>query len=224
MNKLAVTAGDFAALLFTWMIPHADDDGAVTADTEELLFTIFPGRRDKSADDISAAIDAICEAGLMRRDGDNLRFKDSFFKYQSYITATRRKSAQATAKPSETPQETNAQRKSAQNAASLELKSSSSSRSSFTKREARKRATPLSDDFMLTEELTAYALQHGISGGIEVQFEKFREHHKAKGSKFTDWVSAWRTWVLRDADYQSRNGTGNGSTDRAVEKAYEHED
>jgi hypothetical protein len=31
VNKLARTAGDFAALLFTWMIPHADDDGAITA-------------------------------------------------------------------------------------------------------------------------------------------------------------------------------------------------
>jgi hypothetical protein len=55
VNKLAVTAGDFAALLFTWMIPHADDDGSITADTEELLFTIVPGRRDKTIDNMGTA-------------------------------------------------------------------------------------------------------------------------------------------------------------------------
>ena len=29
LNKLAVEAGDFAALLYTWMIPHAADDTTI---------------------------------------------------------------------------------------------------------------------------------------------------------------------------------------------------
>ena len=32
INRLALEAGDFAALLYTWMIPHAEDDASITAD------------------------------------------------------------------------------------------------------------------------------------------------------------------------------------------------
>lgn len=56
VNKLAAQAGDFAALLYTWMIPHAADDGSLPYDPEELMLTVIPGRRDKDVEDVKLAL------------------------------------------------------------------------------------------------------------------------------------------------------------------------
>lgn len=97
VNRLAQSHGDFAALLYTWMIPHADDQGQLTADPEQLLFTVLPGRRDKTADDVALAILGMLELGLLEADGDVLRYPKSFHKYQSYIKERRRESTQNSA-------------------------------------------------------------------------------------------------------------------------------
>jgi hypothetical protein len=97
VNRLAQSHGDFAALLYTWMIPHADDQGALTADPEQLLFTVLPGRRDKTVEDVALAILGMLELGLLEGDGDVLRYPKSFHKYQSYIKEQRRESAQSSA-------------------------------------------------------------------------------------------------------------------------------
>lgn len=220
VNRLAVTVGDFAALLFTWMIPHADDDGSISADAEELLFTVFPGRRDQSAEDVERVLNAICDAGLMSRDGDRLRFKESFFKYQSYITAKRRRTAHNSTEQQEAAQDSAKQRTSAQNALSLKSSSSLKLKKSLARKKTRATTFPL--DFVLNEEMTAYAVQHGIAAVPE--FEKFQEHHRAKGSTFKDWRAAWRTWILHAVEFQRRNGVGSGgSLDAAVEKAFGNE-
>jgi hypothetical protein len=69
INELA-TQSDFAALLYTWMIPHALDDGIVYGDPETLLFTVIPGRRDKNIDDIVAALELIESVKAEVRDSD----------------------------------------------------------------------------------------------------------------------------------------------------------
>lgn len=68
VNRLAVEAGDFAALLYTWMIPHAGDDGTVEGDPEELLLVAMPGRRDKEPEDVANALGAMDRIGLIRWD------------------------------------------------------------------------------------------------------------------------------------------------------------
>lgn len=57
--------------------------------------------------------------------------------------------------------------------------------------------------------------------GMIVQWQKFRDHHRAKGSLMADWSAAWRTWLGNMAAFQpraragpsplrdNRNGVGN---------------
>lgn len=88
VNRLAEQWGDFAALLYTWMIPHADDIGELSADPEQLLFTVIPGRRSRSANDVQQTIDGMLELGLMEIDVERgkLRFPaDAFYRYQTYV-------------------------------------------------------------------------------------------------------------------------------------------
>jgi len=65
INKLAIKHGDFAALLYTWMIPHAADDATLPGDPEELLYQVLPGRRDKTEADVRQALDGMAALGLI---------------------------------------------------------------------------------------------------------------------------------------------------------------
>lgn len=165
VNRLAMTGNDFAALLYTWMIPHAGDDGTLTGDVEEFAATVCPMRRDKSLEEVETALQVMHDLDLILWDraGNIIRFPESFFKYQTYIGETRRgagggtrarngdeaaspvplpplesprtttphnaaqqrKSAQSTAHPRATPQ--NSASSSSSSSSSLSVKSSSSS-------------------------------------------------------------------------------------------------
>ena len=92
VNRLASSGGDFAVMLYTWMIPHAQDDATLTGDPDELLMTVIPGRRDKSAEDVAAALEAMQGAGLIVWDGATVWFpSESFYGYQTYIKAENRR-------------------------------------------------------------------------------------------------------------------------------------
>ena len=132
VKHLAMKAGDFAALLYTWMIPHADDYGILNGDPEELLDTVFPGRRDKTPEDVAEALDAMERLGLIERAGGKLAFPvDAFYRYQAYVSESRRRDCPLAEWLSRTganqrkPAQTSAMRQtaptSAQNRASLSL-------------------------------------------------------------------------------------------------------
>lgn len=58
------------------------------------------------------------------------------------------------------------------------------------------RATPPPDRFEVTPDLWDWALGVGLpEDRIESETAQFLEHHHAKGSRFIDWVAAWRTWI-----------------------------
>jgi hypothetical protein len=74
------------------MIPHAEDDASITADPEELLFRVFPGRRDKSSEDIATVIARMIDLQLLTREDRQLLFPpDALYRYQSYIPADKRR-------------------------------------------------------------------------------------------------------------------------------------
>lgn len=106
--KLANENGEFSALLYTWMIPHATDDGGITADPEELRLMVIPGFKKKDAAAIQKAISAMLALGLLElsESADRLYFPaESFYKHQSYINAAnRRKTPEITANHRRTPQ------------------------------------------------------------------------------------------------------------------------
>lgn len=96
VNEIAKQHSDFAALLYTWGIPHAEDDCTIKADPDELLMQIFPGRRDKSVEDVEQALTALADAGLILwdRQAEIIQYPmDSFYTHQTYIAANNRRTA-----------------------------------------------------------------------------------------------------------------------------------
>lgn len=43
------------------------------------------------------------------------------------------------------------------------------------------------------------------------QIERFRDHHRARGSKFFDWQAAWGTWVRNSVEFSRTRSSANGS-------------
>lgn len=121
--QLAKDYGEFACLLYTWLIPHAEDNGCINADVEEILMLVIPGFRWKSADDVMAALDGMDKLKLISWDKEKniISFPSSFFSYQSYIGSSRKNKAERvsakhqeninTAENNETPQNTAERRK-----------------------------------------------------------------------------------------------------------------
>lgn len=131
VNRLAREAGDFAVLLYTWMIPHSEDSAYITGDVEELMLTVCPGFRHKTEDDIADALVAMDRIGLIAwdRSGAIVYFDtESYYRHQSYIPEAKRADNSDYFTP--TPQNAAERRETPQNAASLSPSPSPSSTSS----------------------------------------------------------------------------------------------
>ncbi len=90
--KLAGRGGYLAVLLYTWMIPHAEDDGTITADPEELLLKVFPGFREVSTEDVEEYLRAMNDVGLIALSDGKAYFPyESFYKYQTYVSTKNRR-------------------------------------------------------------------------------------------------------------------------------------
>lgn len=124
VNTLAIKS-DFAALLYTWMIPHCGDDATIRGDAGKIMFMVMPGRRDKTIEEFEAALALIEESGLIVWDRDEKTVNypsPAFYKHQSYIKDGNRRGAKSTANtrnPEPDAENSENPRKSAQNAVSL---------------------------------------------------------------------------------------------------------
>lgn len=68
-----------------------------------------------------------------------------------------------------------------------------------------KRKSRIPDDWEIEEDDPnhLYAKSKGMAWAeLEVEEEKFRNHHVAKGSAMIDWSAAWRTWVTNWLTYR----------------------
>ncbi|WP_339063590.1 DnaD domain protein [Tepidibacillus marianensis] len=206
VNKLATKYGDFAVMLYTWMIPHAGDDAIINADPEELMFMVIPGRRDKNEEDIVSALEGMNELELIYWDRDNNAIyfpTSSFYKYQTYIKQSNRRTVEVEQQEptnntneiddeQKTPQ--NAEEKffaqeTAENTVSLSLSPSlshslSSSSCSSEKSDEGKLFTKFEESFAIQanliqrEKLSSY-LDDGMEPGlIELGIQKTRENGK----------------------------------------------
>lgn len=63
------------------------------------------------------------------------------------------------------------------------------------------------EELRLTVELREYAESRGVRKVSEV-WEAFENHHRAKGSKFRDWVAAWRKWVGNEVKFAPEERAG----------------
>lgn len=69
-------------------------------------------------------------------------------------------------------------------------------------KETRSRSTPFPQGLKL-ESHEETELQEKLSREINwsLEFEKFKNYHQAKGSKFVDWKAAWRNWTTKAVEY-----------------------
>lgn len=65
-----------------------------------------------------------------------------------------------------------------------------------------KRATVAPPRFDLDDSLRSWASTNAPRvTDLEIETERFLDHHRAKGTKFKDWTAAWRTWMRRGDGY-----------------------
>src|SRR5690348_11216013 len=94
VTQLIEECGEFAGLLYTWMIPHAEDNATITGDPRKLLYQVVPGLRSRTADDVIDALNGMVRLGLIEWDHEeSLIFfpPAAFYKYQAYIKEDRRR-------------------------------------------------------------------------------------------------------------------------------------
>jgi hypothetical protein len=145
VNRLAARVGDFAALFYTWGIPHAEEDATLHGDPEELLGRVMPLRRDKQPEDVEAALTALADAGLIfwNRPLELVQYPvDSFYKYQSNVVMEKRRSVNIDNNYRATAENSKEQQESAKNATSSSLSSSLSVTPSISVSAAKPRNKP----------------------------------------------------------------------------------
>jgi hypothetical protein len=125
VNRVA-RRSEFAALLYTWMIPHAREDATITGNPERLLLEVMPGRRDKEATDIEEALEIIESEGLFEmwsRVTNTIYFPlESFYRYQTIVQKQNRRTAPAiTIEQQRTAANSSDQQQTPENATSLSL-------------------------------------------------------------------------------------------------------
>jgi hypothetical protein len=125
INALAEQCGPLAVLLYTWMIPHAADDGSLGGDPLELKLRVVPGLAATIAE-IRQSVDAMVQLGLLERDDEAslLYFRPAaFYRYQTYIRPEHRRAASSPAadgvEPPDAPRSADDQREPAESAASV---------------------------------------------------------------------------------------------------------
>ena len=71
------------------------------------------------------------------------------------------------------------------------------------KRVTRKRPTPITEEFSITEDLRNWAMAKGLSSAtIQTETEKFSDWHRSNGSVKADWNATWRTWIRKHLEWK----------------------
>jgi hypothetical protein len=69
----------------------------------------------------------------------------------------------------------------------------------------RARKAELAEGWKPSAQGLEYAKLMGIEN-VEEERDRFVDHHRAKGSRFSDWDAAWRTWSRNARDFRERRG------------------
>lgn len=107
IEELARRSGEYAVLLFTWLVPHADDWGRLEGDADKVFFTVTPrfALLGRTPDDVEDALTAMHDIGLLTRyEVNGSRYiqlnPDTFYELQTYIPKTKREQDQSAFPPS----------------------------------------------------------------------------------------------------------------------------
>jgi hypothetical protein len=89
--------------------------------------------------------------------------------------------------------------------------------------QVRRIALPLPDNFTVTAEMIEWAVANAPLVQAS-ETEKFKDYHRAKGTRFKDWPAAWRNWMRNAQGYIERDrgaaGRGVPVTAGAGDKGY----
>jgi hypothetical protein len=92
IDRRLQSLSDSAALLYTWMIPHAEDDATLPSNAEELANIVVPNRKTWNTRKVALALEEMASAGLITTLNGTLYFPIvSFYRYQSSIPAHKRR-------------------------------------------------------------------------------------------------------------------------------------
>lgn len=119
VQQLIADYGEFAGLLYTWMLPHADDNATITGEPQKLLYMVVPGLRNRTAEDVEQAVAGMEACGLLTWDRAErlVRFPvSSFYRYQSYVKQDSRRSAGGSGESGTVPENTGEPREAAPSA------------------------------------------------------------------------------------------------------------
>lgn len=58
------------------------------------------------------------------------------------------------------------------------------------------RSTTIPEDWRPSEKALAHARERYPSMPVDIEIEKFRDHHLSKGTKRSNWDASWRTWCI----------------------------
>lgn len=227
LNRLAVEYGDFAAMLYTWMIPHAADDTTLNGDVEELMAEVIPMRRDKTVQDVEDALNGMASLGLVIRDIDagTIRFPSAaFYAHQSFIRRENRREdwpePEIRDDHRETPQKAVSLSSSLSSSVSVSPPVSPPAPDTSASGEARKRAPrPKAVELVPLSEAEADELAEKYADIPEVRDKiatalEHRAHLKyPTGQKqyVNNWLSKERQYLTPIRENGNANGTRNGN-------------
>lgn len=64
-----------------------------------------------------------------------------------------------------------------------------------------KRRTTAPNNLLVTEPMRDWARDHSLTVDLARETDKFLNYHRSKGTRFSDWVAAWRNWMLKAQDF-----------------------
>lgn len=73
------------------------------------------------------------------------------------------------------------------------------------KKSSFRRKSGIPETFSLTDAMNRFAWDLGLKG--QEEFDAFRDHHTANGSRFVDWEAAWRAWCRKAARIHAKGPT-----------------
>lgn len=80
------------------------------------------------------------------------------------------------------------------------------------------RRTPPPDDFVVDDDLRAWATKNAPDVNLPRETAKMLDHYRGKGEKRADWRATWRTWMLNAVTYAERaRGRGGQRTPADIE-------
>ena len=75
------------------------------------------------------------------------------------------------------------------------------------KKPRRPNKTPVPEPFEITPEMNAWANEKVPTVDLNIETEKFINHHKKKADLFVDWIAAWRLWMRNAAEWGAKRGS-----------------